>query len=76
MDNLFESKRQTPEVENPKEEDLPFVDIVLVEEVDTRENFIIRCEDKAQMIALQNFFKTKAKKIEFERLCQIIKLSS
>lgn len=72
MNNLFESNKDSVKVEKVQD-DLPFVDITIVNEVDTRENFIIRCEDKEQMFFLQKYFKTKAKKIEFEKICQLLK---
>jgi hypothetical protein len=55
-----------------QEEDCRFDDITIIENPDQRVNFIITCEDYEELKFLQNFFKTKAKKIEYEQFKNFI----
>jgi hypothetical protein len=54
-------------------ETLPFNDIEVVDTVDTRVNFIIKCEEQSQADILKRIWQVNANKIDFEKLERFLK---
>lgn len=49
-----------------KMNDCPFYDIKLIQQVDTRVNFIIKCENQDELEIIQSIINTKAKGVTGE----------
>lgn len=49
-----------------KMNDCPFHDIKLIEQVDTRINFIIKCENQDELMKLCKIFNTKSRNISYD----------
>lgn len=52
----------------------PFIDVEIIHSIDTRENFIIRCEDKEELERIKEILSIKSKKISAQKFIQWLSL--